>query len=194
MGLKTRGPACRCMNEATIAVDLTNPCLRGSFNRGSREILSFGSVSPMEILEAPTTVPGNLLDEWEIASEVVEIASVIDRLMQQLVASECCDPRDCPKVRLCLEEALTNAVIHGNRCQSGKSVQVSLWHDDDSWGVVVRDQGDGFVLEAVDVELSEETLWQYVGRGIPLMAYHMDEVVYHDGGRTVLIRNGKNSS
>ncbi len=87
-----------------------------------------------------------------------------------------------------------NAVIHGNRCRGDKVVQVSLWHDNDSWGVVVQDQGDGFVLEAVDVELSDETLWQHVGRGIPLMAYHMDEVVYYDGGRTVLMRQGKKSS
>lgn len=148
----------------------------------------------MAILEAPTRVPGDLLEECELASEVGEIAPVVESVTRRLSETGCCGNEDLPKVRLCLEEALLNAVIHGNGARSAAPVRVSVWHDAESWGVFVRDEGAGFDPDEVDVELSEETLWQHVGRGIPLMRYHMEDVTFHDGGKTVAFRHGKTGS
>jgi len=43
-----------------------------------------------------------------------------------------------------MEEALTNAMHHGNRWNSGKTVNVSLQLDDSDLYIIIADEGDGF--------------------------------------------------
>jgi anti-sigma regulatory factor (Ser/Thr protein kinase) len=43
-----------------------------------------------------------------------------------------------------LEEALLNAMHHGNRWNSGKAVNVTLQLDDSALYIIIADEGDGF--------------------------------------------------
>ena len=80
---------------------------------------------------------------------------------------------------------------HGNRGDFNKLVEVSLFEEGDSWGIVIRDEGDGFRLEDLRLNADEESLWAESGRGLPLLTLYMDEVVYYDGGRTLYLRRTK---
>ena len=111
------------------------------------------------------------------------------RLVQHLFTEGLIDDSARMKVELCFDEAITNAVIHGNKSDFQRTVKVTLWRDERSWGAAVQDEGDGFSLEEIANRPAEESLWQEDGRGIPLMTLYMDEVAYYDGGRTLLLRH-----
>lgn len=88
-------------------------------------------------------------------------------------------------IKLALEEALTNAVKHGNRNDPEKRVIVRYAVTPDRMVVIVRDEGGGFLPETVPDCLSPDRLPVPNGRGILLMKAYMDEVCYRDRGREV---------
>jgi len=89
-------------------------------------------------------------------------------------------PRDVFGVRLALEEALVNAIKHGNGGDREKRVfvQFTVAVDADLGGmaVTVRDEGRGFDPDALPDPLSPENLLKSSGRGIFLMRNFMDDV------------------
>lgn len=88
-------------------------------------------------------------------------------------------------VKLALEEALTNAVKHGNRNDAAKTVTVRYAVNEDKVVVVVRDEGGGFLPGDVPDCTSPDRLPVPSGRGIMLIRAYMDEVCYRDCGREV---------
>ncbi|MHC4481774.1 MAG: ATP-binding protein [Planctomycetota bacterium] len=87
---------------------------------------------------------------------------------------------------LCLDEALTNAIVHGNGRDPKKKVHVCLFCDDERWGAIIEDEGKGF--DPGDVPQADEGgLSQEAGRGILLMDGYLDELLYSDGGRRVML-------
>lgn len=87
-----------------------------------------------------------------------------------------------------VREAVTNAVIHGNKEQPGTSVDVWFELGADCIGITVADQGDGFDPESLPDPVSSEHLMDSSGRGVFLMNQLMDEVSYSfpPGGGTTL--------
>ena len=88
-------------------------------------------------------------------------------------------------IKLALEEALTNAVKHGNMDDPGKHVTVRFAVNSEKAVVVVQDEGPGFEPEQVPDCTHPERLPLPNGRGIMLMKSYMDEVCYRDNGREV---------
>ena len=85
-------------------------------------------------------------------------------------------------VRLALEEALVNAIKHGNRMDPSKQVYIACRMASDEVGVVIEDQGDGFKLEDVPDPTDDENLDKPGGRGIMLIRTFMTVVEYHAKG------------
>ena len=88
-------------------------------------------------------------------------------------------------VKLALEEALTNAVKHGNRNDASKSVTVRYAVNMDKAVVVVRDEGGGFLPDDIPDCTSPDRLPLPNGRGIMLIRAYTDEVCYRDHGREI---------
>jgi serine/threonine-protein kinase RsbW len=88
-------------------------------------------------------------------------------------------------VQLALEEALANAVKHGNRNDAAKSITVRYAVNEEKAVVVVRDEGGGFLPDDVPDCTSPDRLPLPNGRGIMLIRAYMDEVCYRDRGREV---------
>ena len=87
-----------------------------------------------------------------------------------------------------VREAVTNAVIHGNKEQPGTRVDVVFELADDCIRITVVDQGDGFDPESLPDPVSKEHLMDASGRGIFLMQQLMDAVTYdfpENGGTTL---------
>lgn len=76
--------------------------------------------------------------------------------------------------RLCLEEAVVNAITHGNQCDERRLVRVEMIEENDFCTILVYDQGPGFVLEQVPFPNGAAQR----GRGICLIRHCMDEVIY----------------
>ena len=88
-------------------------------------------------------------------------------------------------VRLALEEAMVNAVKHGNRHDPIKSVRAT-WHVGPNRVIIeIEDEGDGFDPGAVPDPCASESLERSCGRGVFLMRHYMSSVRYNRRGNRV---------
>lgn len=91
-------------------------------------------------------------------------------------------------IDLAVREAVTNAVLHGNRQDDNKTVDVTLKSTAEAVEISVHDQGPGFNPEAVPDPTATENILKTSGRGIFFMRTFMDEVdwlIRPGGGTTV---------
>jgi serine/threonine-protein kinase RsbW len=91
-------------------------------------------------------------------------------------------------IDMAVREAVTNAVIHGNRQDENKTVDVTLKSSPDAVEISVHDRGAGFNPEDVPDPTAEENILKASGRGIFFMRSFMDEVnwlIRPEGGTTV---------
>lgn len=89
-------------------------------------------------------------------------------------------------LKLALEEALTNAVKHGNQSDPQKKVTVRYAVSSEKVVIIVRDEGSGFDPDAVPDCTAPDRLPLPNGRGIMLIRAYMDDVCYRDRGREIV--------
>jgi serine/threonine-protein kinase RsbW len=90
-------------------------------------------------------------------------------------------------VRLASEEALVNAMKHGNHMDPGRSVRLCWRVLPERVEIRVCDDGEGFDPGVVPDPTSDENLHKPCGRGIMLMRSYMDQVSYGGAGREVIM-------
>ncbi len=90
-------------------------------------------------------------------------------------------------VRLALEEALVNAMKHGNGFDPSRSVYVRYRASPKRVEIRVADEGTGFDPAGVPDPTSDENIERPCGRGIMLMRCYMDEVTFSGRGNEVLM-------
>ena len=91
-------------------------------------------------------------------------------------------------IDMAIREAVTNAVLHGNRQDESKTVDIVLKSSPDAVEISVHDQGPGFNPEDVPDPTTQENVLKTSGRGIFFMRTFMDEVdwlIRPEGGTTV---------
>lgn len=91
-------------------------------------------------------------------------------------------------IDMAVREAVTNAVLHGNRQDENKTVDIVLKSSPDAVEISVHDQGPGFNPEDVPDPTASENILKTSGRGIFFMRTFMDEVdwlIRPEGGTTV---------
>ena len=121
-------------------------------------------------------------------SEIKAISPLVDRLSRLIEGSRCVAGNETD-VELALREALSNAVVHGNRMDAHKLVQIRCQCElGKGVTIVVTDQGQGFDPKAVPSPLAVERLQEQHGRGIHLMKLAMDEVWFERRGTEVGMR------
>jgi len=91
-------------------------------------------------------------------------------------------------IDMAVREAVTNAVVHGNKQDETKVVDITLTSSPDAVEISVHDQGPGFNPSNVPDPTAEENILKTSGRGIFFMRNFMDEVdwlIRPGGGTTV---------
>jgi serine/threonine-protein kinase RsbW len=88
-------------------------------------------------------------------------------------------------IKLALEEALNNAIRHGNALDPRKQVHLKYEVQPDRFSIEIADQGAGFDPAGVPDPTADENLEKPNGRGIMLMRAYMDEVGFSRDGRHV---------
>ena len=121
-----------------------------------------------------------------IPSETAAGQVVQERIISILEANEY-PPRGVFGMRLALEEAIVNAIRHGNKFSSEKSVVVSFQLTDDQVTVIVEDEGEGFNPDDVPDPTDDDNLDKPSGRGIMLMQSFLSNVEYLGRGNKVLM-------
>jgi serine/threonine-protein kinase RsbW len=127
------------------------------------------------------------IDAW-IHSEIKAISPLVERLMRLIEGSHCITGEEFA-VELALREALSNAVVHGNRMDAHKLVHVRCrCKVGKGISLTVSDQGQGFDPRTVPDSVTVENLEADHGRGIHLMKLAMDEVSFEQRGTEVHMR------
>ena len=109
--------------------------------------------------------------------------SILDEVGRRGYAPDCVFA-----IKLALEEAMINAIKHGNKFDPDKEVELRLSKIDDAVEISVRDFGSGFDPEHLPDPTDPENLLKASGRGILFMRAFMDEVewVNHESGGTIV--------
>lgn len=124
-------------------------------------------------------------DVW-IPNDTSEAREVQERIVS-LMEQNAWPMRDCFGVRLALEEALVNAIKHGNRMDPDKKVYIACELSTDEIKIVIEDQGEGFKIEEVPDPTEDDNLEKPGGRGIMLIRSFMTEVGYNDKGNRLTV-------
>jgi serine/threonine-protein kinase RsbW len=131
--------------------------------------------------------------DFTIPSDVQYIESVVGQVVRRCEQLAFSRRHIALNVPVALTEALSNAILRGNRDDVSRAVVVRVEIDDIRLVAEVRDEGEGFDLVACTEDSTlPANLEREDGRGLFLMQKLMDTVErYTDGGnvvRMVLIR------
>jgi len=132
--------------------------------------------------------------ELTIASDPSEVQRIQDRI-EVCLKEHHFEDREIFSIRLALEEALVNAIKHGNQLDRTKKVHIHCAIHQDRFEVGIADEGPGFDPEDVPNPLCEENLERPCGRGLFLIRHYMTDVIYHPpGNRLTMFRLRKRAN
>lgn len=111
----------------------------------------------------------------------------IEELMNALESAGW-EGRDVFHIQMAIEEAVVNAIEHGNKRDATKQVHIVFVVDAESAEMTITDQGDGFDHQNVADPTEEERLDQPRGRGVLLIRELMTQAQYNQKGNSVWMR------
>jgi serine/threonine-protein kinase RsbW len=85
-------------------------------------------------------------------------------------------------IKLSLEEALVNAIKHGNKLNPKLLVKVDIETDAKKLIIKVKDEGKGFNFQDIPDPTVDKNILRTSGRGVYLIKKLMDKVDFFDGG------------
>ena len=94
-------------------------------------------------------------------------------------------------VRVAIEEALANALLHGHAGDITKEIEVTWCVDEVCVEFSVTDQGRGYDPSSIPDPTANENLNIPSGRGLAMMEAFMDEVVLNEQGNKVIMKRLK---
>ncbi|MGH9777512.1 MAG: ATP-binding protein [Candidatus Acidiferrales bacterium] len=118
-----------------------------------------------------------------VPSDAALIDNLVMRISGMLQGAPC--GKDLEAIELALQEALANAIVHGNRNHPALAARLCLAvYKDCRVQVVVKDLGEGFDPSHLRSPVVGENLLASHGRGIFLVKHLMDEVEFRFHGGT----------
>jgi len=131
------------------------------------------------------------LEGWTVDQHIASVpdncARFLEPVLDELARLGWCG-RDEFGIRMAMEEAIMNAIDHGNRRDPKKNVHIVIRVTSARFYAKITDQGDGFdPLQLPDPTL-EENLENSRGRGVMLIKKFVDSAVYNRKGNSVELR------
>jgi hypothetical protein len=149
---------------------------------------------------------------FSIENDPELIGALVDLLVQELAGMSVGDEAVRSRIGVALQEALSNALYHGNLEVSSdlrqydechfyalaterrslvpyrqRRVHVHATIDRDSATFVIRDEGPGFDVSRLDQSIDSEDVMRIGGRGLLLIRTFMDEVRYNATGNEITL-------
>lgn len=117
----------------------------------------------------------------KMPSELRHLDGVLDYLNDRMLKLGIVRP-DESEVLIALDEAIVNAVKHGNKCDPRKAVHIVAEFNSEGARFTVSDEGTGFTREDVPDPTDPCRLLEPSGRGLLLINHIMDEVRFNQSG------------
>ena len=114
---------------------------------------------------------------------IAQVESFIDDVCKQYNVSE----ESYGNILISLTEAANNAIIHGNKSNRNKEIEIIADFDSERRKLTffIKDSGNGFDYKSLPDPTAPENLDRPCGRGVFLMMQLADLVVFSDNGSTV---------
>ena len=119
-----------------------------------------------------------------IPSNASAARPLVDKIVTEIRAKGY-NENDSFGIRLAIDEAVCNAIKHGNGCDESKKLTIEYAVDESEFTISICDEGDGFDLHSVPVPTRDENLNRPCGRGVMLMHSYMTDVQYNKRGNCV---------
>jgi serine/threonine-protein kinase RsbW len=120
--------------------------------------------------------------EFDIPSDYAHARTVMDAILAAVEKHRFVE-NAVFGIKLALDEAMINAVKHGNKLDPNKRVQVWVKVSPAVCDITIQDEGPGFNPDAVPDPTLEENLEKSGGRGLLLIRHYMSTADWTDRGR-----------
>ena len=151
-------------------VDLSSPGASHPASLGVNGMAKARSSEP----SVSETIPSDFAAGFEVQRRIIEA-----------VERHGYDTEEIFALKIATEEALVNAIKHGNKLDKNKHVRIEALVTPDKIQIEIEDEGEGFDRSLVPNPLDEENIEKPSGRGILLIESYMTEVAWSAGGRCV---------
>jgi len=115
------------------------------------------------------------LKNISLAEQLVDLISTKHKISNDLYGN----------ILISLTEAVNNAVVHGNKLDASKQVEISYKCDKHNLVLNVKDEGLGFNYNVLPDPTSSENIEKLNGRGIFLIKNLADEVKFLNNGTQI---------
>ena len=128
--------------------------------------------------------------DQSICSRTEDAVEIVRDVVQRLEENGW-KSRDVFGIHIAMEEALMNAIKHGNGLDCEKQVHIEIKITESDFYARITDDGDGFDLEAVPDPTADENLEKTSGRGVMLIKNFVDKVAYNEKGNSIELFKSK---
>ncbi len=92
-------------------------------------------------------------------------------------------------ILIAVSEAVNNAIIHGNKLNKDKKVQIVIEANNEQIDIIIHDEGEGFEPDELNDPRAPENLLKDSGRGVFLIKELSDksEFIHSDNGTDVFM-------
>jgi serine/threonine-protein kinase RsbW len=119
-----------------------------------------------------------------ISSRVDELRKV-EKIIDEVSAEVKLNEEIYGNVLIATLEAVNNAIVHGNKSDESKMVNVLFESNNEYLLISIEDQGYGFDYKHIPDPTSPENIENVNGRGVYLMEKLSDKLTFFDGGKKV---------
>ncbi len=111
--------------------------------------------------------------------------ALVESFVQKVVRQYQLGPDLHGNILISLTEAVTNAIIHGNKKDAEKSVVIEFNKRGNKIAIQVSDEGSGFDYRSLPDPTKPENISKIGGRGVFLMCQLTDRISFYDNGSTI---------
>ena len=118
----------------------------------------------------------------------IDNLTIIEKLVDEISLTSTFNSDIYANILVGVSEAVNNAIVHGNKCDPNKMVQIEYSTFSNSILFKVTDEGNGFDYYTISDPTLPDNIENESGRGIFLMNNLADEVIFNDKGNEVSLR------
>jgi serine/threonine-protein kinase RsbW len=115
---------------------------------------------------------------------------ILEEVLAQLTSQQW-PAREVFAIHLATDEALVNAIVHGNKLEPSKHVRFRCRIGPQKVRIEIQDEGAGFDPDSLPDPTSPCRIGCPSGRGVMLMRTFMSRVEFHDRGNHVVMEKDR---